>query len=245
MSKISKDLITQTQTALAAIPEANGVREGLIKPLDMNLLPTLKLVFPIEVSGTKECIFGTEHIRKMVISDGKSASLLKAPYTLLTVAIRNAARVEVRDGKEITYDRAFDKIFFGGNTYQNSLKEFEIMQEAGKEQGVQMGLSSVVAIITTEGVVIAEFPLFKTVHGYWYNPVVQSLLDGGAKIQIGHKINITDHSENFVTSQNGFAYPSKSKFRQLERIELPEEDIVAVFSALKENESKFISWLER
>ena len=261
MSKINnKDLVTTNTQHLMTIPDATSVVAGLNKPEDMNLYPSFKMVYPIEVTGVNGCIFKNDHIRSMVVSDGKNVTKIEAPYTILTISTRNASRFEVKEGNKVEYVRAFDKVKWAGKDYpkfeetpegykkyEGSLASYIEQNEAArnKVEGFQSGLSSIIGIITKNGVIIAEFPMFKTLHPYWYKPVTQSLLNGSVQTQLGCKINITDHSENFITSEKGFAYPSKAKFKQFDMTEISAEDLANVFAALRESEDKFLAWLER
>lgn len=227
---------------LASLPSANDMLQGLSSPETLDLFPAFKYVFPVELKPGSP--FKANMINTMVITDGKTAETVEAPYILTTIAVRNASRelVTMSEGKE--FIRAYGKMSFDGREYGNTdelYKEY-LAKAKAKIPNFDEGITAVVAVIKeNNNVALCEMPLFRTIHGYWHTKLVNALLVMG----IGCRVDITDHANNQVMSANNQAYPSGSKFKQVSFQELTKKQVTAVLEALKASELKFQAWLER
>lgn len=199
-----------------------------------DLLPQLKIVYPIEVDGDK---FKPADAYQAGLFDGKQFVKLAAPYTLTVIAAREGSRKLVVDaeGKK-SYERAFKAI----GEYNASDPVF---QQHLLDAQAEKGYVYVLACIRGNDVALCELPAFKLMKDYWGRPLFQAL----AQNRLGLRVDITDHSANLVTAKNDATkkYLGPQKFRQHAVVELTDDQMKAVGNALTGAKAKFDAWLKR
>lgn len=199
-----------------------------------DLLPQLKVVYPIEVDGDKFKPADSYHAG---LFDGKQFVKLEAPYVLSVIAAREGSRKLVIDaeGKK-SYERAFKAI----GEYNASDPVF---QQHLIDPQAEKGYVYVLAVIRNNDVAICELPAFKLLKDYWGRPLFQALMQN----RLGLRVDVTDHSVNLVTAKNDPTkkYLGPQKFKQHAVIELTEAQVKLVASALSGAKAKFDAWLKR
>ncbi len=244
-TKIQKIDTTETEvtetpvtTALAPFAAANLFAVEPPKPAAGNLLPQVKIPYPIEM-GDK---FKAADIFHAGLFDGTQFTKLAAPYIMSVVACRDASRklvVEMKDGKqEKSYERAYKAMGPGFD------KSAALFSQHATDPAAEKGVSYIVAIIDANGkVAIAELPAFKVLKDYWGRPLYQARVANG----LGLQVKIDDHSVNLTASKKdpNLKYLAPNKFTQHDVVELTPDQLSCIATVLDAAKDKFKAWAEQ
>lgn len=197
-----------------------------------NLFPQLKVPYPIEMGE----VFTGNHINKLCLFDGKTATVLNAPYILTVIAAKPASREETKDAAgKVKYVRAYA----GG---ESNARHLDFIEKAkAKVAGYLDGNSYIVAVVSDQGVTVAELAAFKTQKDYWGRPLYQARVQQGAGVQV----LITDHGANTTVSKTGMKYLDPKKFVQVKPVELTRDQLEAIAAVFEASKSKFDAWLKQ
>lgn len=226
--------MTTTNPSALTLLGSNELMSASAPPDTGNLLPQLKLVYPIDMQN-EPAMFKGEHIFKLGIYDGNSFKTLTAPFILAAIASRNAARIlSTGDDGGQHYERSYASIAGKGA----SAVRYAEMAKSGAE----IGATFVVAVIQGEQIAICEFPTFKTSHSYWGRPLSTTNL----KQKIGMYVEIGDHQSNLTTGKSGFSYTDPKKFKQWKQVRLTDIQVQNIANTLgiEDTLKRFNAWIE-
>ena len=245
---------TEPEKQMAPTPGGGMVRvTSLLPQHDLNeeveaadsgsFLPLLKLVYPIEIRPSGP--YKQNHAYAVGLTNSETFEELEAGYILSVLDSRNASREEretEEGGKE--YIRAFQEITRGDKAFSKTHEAYVDQHKRAmlKEEGFLAGVSVVLAVLRADGsVAIAEMNLFKTQRAYWQKHLLQTSVLRG----VGMQVKIKNHFDNVIESGGGLAYPGPKKFNQFDFVQLEQEQVAAVGTALEEVGEAYLQWLGR
>jgi hypothetical protein len=197
-----------------------------------NLFTQAKVPYPIEMGE----VFKGEHVNKLCLFDGKTATAVPVPYIMTVIAAKPASREETKDAAgKVKYVRAFA----GGSTNAQHIDFTE--KSRAKVPGYIDGNSYIIAIISDAGIVVAELAAFKTQKDYWGKPLYQARVQQGAGVQV----LIADHGANTTVSKAGMKYLDPKKFTQVKPVELTREQLEAISAVFESQKAKFEAWMKQ
>lgn len=239
-TEVTETEVTETPvtSALAPFAAANLFAIEPPKPVAGNLLPQVKIPYPVEMCDK----FPASTLYKVGLFDGNKFDPIAAPFILTVVACRDASRklvVKDVDGKkEKAYERAYRALGPGFDKSATLFAQHQTDPEADK------GVSYIVAVVDGAGkVAVAELPAFKVLKDYWGRPLYQARFANG----LGLKVKIEDHSANLTQSKKDATvrYLAPNKFTQHEVVELTPDQLQCIAAVRDGAKDKFKAWAEQ
>lgn len=241
----SKIKIAEGATTALAQPEKATDVPALIKGSgsmaadspNQGFLPSLKLVYPIECGREIPAKFAYH----LGISDGEGFDPLLKPFSLVALASRNATRrsIEQPDGST-TYERAY-AAWKGQASSATRYAEMLAAAHAG-DKSMLVGASYLVAVISTDGVCIAQCDAFKALASYIGKVLYQANIEAGLRADI----EIIDHSPNLVDNKAGDRqYLGSKKFRQFKIEPLTDQQRADIDAAVADALDEIAGWVRR
>jgi hypothetical protein len=200
-------------------------------------LPNLKIAYPIEVG--KRGVSG-EHIYKMGLSDGNTFELVPAPFLVVALANRNAARRTVEGEKGKVYEMAFGECMGMGNS---QAKYHQMAKDAVDDPSVHLGVRWLVAVFRADGsVALANVDAFDASKEYFGVPLTQAVFNQ----KRGVEFKCMEHSGNLTASKHDKSrmYLDPRKHTQWAAVELTQDRLSAILGAWDANKDKIESWLK-
>lgn len=249
--KVNKTETNALVTLEQALPMLGTTTGGMVQvSTPDSRLPSLKLVYPIEVDPSKGIL--PEHAYTFVVSSGDSIEVLPEGYTLTVLAARDAVRqleVEINGTKvradmnnpqhkalKAGYTRAFKAL----GKYNKTQAGFE----NGLKNGWDKGAVYLLAVLVGEKTLIAELSAFKTQALYWYRPLAQAILNPH---KLGCTVLVKNHAANIKSAKSDPTkkYLDPAKFNQYQISELTPEQIERVVRAVENAKADVDAWFDR
>lgn len=240
MSKVTKaeESALQVMTPGNLLPTAAEMDEGFIEPSNRGeYLPLVEMVFPI--MQTPEKPFYANKNYKIGFKHGAEFETLPAGVIITTIDKRNVIRQKTDEGNVYSYA----EIVRGENSCGSSHEAFKALLPKANTQGIDLGVSAVVAMIFPDGkVVIGNFSAWRTMHGY----IMPLLCATKIQSKAGLRIDIEDHTPNLVKSKaSGHYYPDHKKFKQYSQVVLTDAQLSAIRDAVNASAAAYGEWLKK
>lgn len=236
MKKPPAESVATTEVATTNLP--TNFLGAEIRPESGNILPQLKLVWPIEIKPGSP--FKKNDSYSFGLYDGSDFHGLVEGYTLSVIASRNMARVLVEEDGEKVYKRAYSGLGVNKKTadeYAEMVRRYKLGEK------IQLGYSFVVAVLSEGKVSIAVLEAAGVTADYIGRPLARH----SVQEHLGLKVKISDHMVNLKTAKNDptKSYLDPKKFTQHETVSLGQEDLEKIAQAFEAASDKFNNWLNQ